>query len=212
MQNSDQIKPIELSIERPGAIEEMDAEETALMDEYLNIIEEVRKLPDAEERLQRIRGTIQIRAGHPERSGLEAEAEPVKDEPRDYLQEFCDVVGEIEKRPDADDVLPLALRELKAIAREELRTRLDDETRARLAEKKEYRDGAIEAAHDLAAAFTTIIEHSEFIHRSHLSSLMDTMNNLIADSEWESDPEVLREVLPHILKASLWKNRPDHLT
>jgi hypothetical protein len=219
MTNSEQIKEVE------GAVEEMDPEETALMDEYLNVIEEVRKLPDAEDRLGRIRGTIQILAGHPERAGLktpEAEREDegrLADDSRQIFRDFRDATVALIECDDTPrkvcEVIAEMLDELgskcsgHAEPENEYANRvisrvfdLDDDERARREAAELEEDEELEAAERLADAFATIRELWDYVPAGLENCPLSMISGeLLGCVNWENDPRAHKRVLMALLQA-----------
>jgi hypothetical protein len=66
-----------------------------------------------------------------------------------------------------------------------------------------------EEAAALAEAFAAIEEHRHHIPASVYDKLADALQELYDLSQWQSDPEVLREVLPAIIRAAIKKSRED---
>ena len=77
-------------------------------------------------------------------------------------------------------------------------------------EDYDIEDAAIKDAEDaLANAFAAIEEHRDYIPARVYNGMTDYLQEFYYLSEWQCDPEVLREVLPAILRAAIKKSKEE---
>jgi hypothetical protein len=133
--------------------------------------------------------------------------EDIDEETHGRLDEFYKILEEIKKRPDAKRKVAQIMGTIADLAGS-----LPEDPPAEKSERDIYADEARRAADDLADAFAIIVRRRKFIPTYQYKAISDAMNGFIALSEWESNDDVLAEVLPYILWASIWGNRPDHLS
>jgi hypothetical protein len=62
-----------------------------------------------------------------------------------------------------------------------------------------------EAAARLASAFSTLAEFADFLPTNAYNAIADALNESCEGADWQSDPALMRLILPHILKAAIEK-------
>ncbi len=109
---------------------------------------------------------------------------------------FTDLLNQIEDRPDAARSLNRAYAALKSIAGDGI----DD-----LYMETE------KAALELAEAFATIEKWKDYIPAGIYNDIGDTLEKFYSLAQWQSSPDALRSVLPHILRRAIlrdWEETP----
>jgi hypothetical protein len=101
------------------------------------------------------------------------------------LQQFCDLLGEIERGPDATRRLSQVEAVLKAIAGQ-----TDEEA---------------EAVHKLSEAFSVIEEYAGYLPDRFYRDFADGVNDWTNDAQWQTDPRLCRKILP-LLIAKVIRN------
>jgi hypothetical protein len=115
--------------------------------------------------------------------------EDVDDATQARLDEFLGILENIQKGPNAEE-------------------RLDalDATLKSMATAQKLRDGEADekaAARELAFAFATIEQYSDYLPARFYREFADWANDFLHESNWSTDPDLLRVVGPHIVAASI---------
>ena len=66
-----------------------------------------------------------------------------------------------------------------------------------------------DAANRLAEAFSIIEEYQNFLPASVYNTLVGEMQSLYDLSQWQADPDLMRKILPHIIRAAIRNLKTD---
>jgi hypothetical protein len=130
----------------------------------------------------------------------------IDEKTHDQLQEFYEIPEEIKQRPDAELKMAQVMETLKVLGGEKTEAGADEK---RESAKRAYAEKCGQAAKELADAFATLERWREFLPATLITGFDDAIPCFNADSDWYSDPDIMNEILPVILRRAFWMDRPD---